>query len=203
MRAFVTAFFLLVTAGSWPSPAFAQTSRAHPPHATALQGGAGVAVDSTIADPWIGGAASWQLSHQFRIAGSFLWQNREGDNTGFGGDVALELALAPEQNHVKPFVRLGIGAYRASFRATPLDGTAPEEPPDFYARRMDSGRTVFTDPSVIVGFGFELRVARHVTMRPDARMTWVVADGRAHPMAFVGLHLGYEFEHHPVTPSRR
>jgi hypothetical protein len=201
MRAFVTAFFLLVTVGSWPSPALAQTSREHPPHATSLQGGGGVAVDSTIADPWISGATSWQTSHQLRISASLLWQNREGDNTGFGGDVGVEVTLVPERDRVRPFIRLGIGAYRATFHSS-LDG-APVEAPDFYARRMDQGRTVFTDPSFVVGFGIDVPIARHLTMRPDARITWVVADGRAHPMAFVGLHLGYEIEHHPVTPSRR
>jgi hypothetical protein len=175
-------------------------------HATSLTAGGGVAADDGQADPWFGGGVSWQAARRVSIGASGLWQDRAGEAKGFGGDLTIELAVGPSQARLKPFVRAGIGAYRASFEGSADSGEAV---PPFYRRRMRASEATsettggtFTDTSWIVGFGLDIPLSRHVSIRPDARVMWVVADGETHPMAFIGVHLGYRIENHPVTPER-
>jgi hypothetical protein len=176
--------------------------------ATSLFAGGGVAADDGQADSWLGGGVSWQAWRQVAIGASGLWQDRAGDATGFGGDVTVEFLVAPSRATVKPFVRAGIGAYRASFDG-PSDAAA-EVVPMFYQRRMaasvDQTGTpggTFTDTSWILGFGLDLPVSRTLSIRPDARFMWVTANGDSHTMAFIGVHLAYRIESHPVTPARK
>ena len=119
MRTFIRSFAIVTTVVALPMPAFAQVSPTEPPsHATSLQAGAGVWAESGLADPWAGGSASWQLAPQIWISASGLWQDRGPDASGFGGDLALEIGVVPNASRVKPFIRLGVGAYRATFRRT-------------------------------------------------------------------------------------
>jgi hypothetical protein len=142
------------------------------------------------------------------IGASGLWQDRAGDATGFGGDLTVEFLVAPSRAPLKPFVRAGIGAYRASFDGS--SDTGGEVVPTFHQRRMagsgdqtgTAGGT-FTDTSWILGFGLDIPVSRTLSIRPDARVMWVTANGDSHTMAFVGVHLAYRIESHPVTPARK
>jgi hypothetical protein len=175
--------------------------------ATSLFAGGGVAADDGQADSWLGGGVSWQAWRRVAIGASGLWQDRPGDAAGFGGDLTVEFLVAPSDARLKPFVRAGIGAYRASFDGSGEAGT--EGVPLFYQRRMASADPAatpsgtFTDTSWILGFGLDIPLSRNLSIRPDARVMWVTANGDSHTMAFVGVNIGYSVESHPVTPSRK
>jgi hypothetical protein len=174
--------------------------------ATSLVAGGGVAADDGQADSWLGGGVSWQAWRHVAIGASGLWQDRAGDATGFGGDLTVEFLVAPSRAPLKPFVRAGIGAYRASFEGSGDSGA--EVVPTFYKHRMadDPAATpgsTFTDTSWILGFGLDIPVSRNLSVRPDARFMWVTANGDSHTMTFVGVHLAYRVESHPVTPARK
>jgi hypothetical protein len=173
--------------------------------ATSLVAGGGVAADDGQADSWLGGGVSWQAWRHVAVGASGLWQDRPGEASGFGGDLTVEFLVAPSRAPVKPFVRAGIGAYRATFDAD-LDSGA--DVPTFYRRRMpmsadpDAPAGTFTDTSWVLGFGLDIPVSRHLSIRPDARFMWVTANDDSHVIAFIGVHVGYRIESHPVTPSR-
>jgi hypothetical protein len=200
--------YLVLCVGLSAIPAGAQTpnervDRIAWSRATSLLAGGGVAAVDGQADSWLGGGVAWQGWRRVAIGASGLWQDRPGDASAFGGDLTVELMVAPGDAPLKPFVRAGIGAYRASFQGA-------EDVPQFYKRRMTASADptaapsgTFTDTSWILGVGLDIPVSRHLSVRPDARFMWVRANGDSYAMTFVGVHLGYRVESHPVTPSRK
>ena len=101
-----------------------------------------------------------------------------------------------------PFVKGGVGLYRASFDSSVADI------PDFYRRRLGPGEPAvgrshaFRDPSVVVGGGLNLFATRHIALRPEIEAMVVRRQSRSHVVTAVMMHVAYHFEDHPVTPAR-
>jgi hypothetical protein len=173
--------------------------------ATAIVGEAGLSRDSTHDNGWFGGMALWQPTHRVGIAVSGRWIDAGPGASALAADISTELGLLPKSSHQVPYVRLGVGAYRATFDLADVRQVAAM--PDFYHRRVDfvstvRNRTTFMDPMFVVAAGIDVPLNRHVSVRPDVRGMWVVRDGHAYQMVLIGVQLAYHIEAHPVTPSR-
>jgi hypothetical protein len=168
---------------------------------TTLAGFAGVAIDSPRAGPVFGGTVGWEVTPRLAIEGSGSWTAFGGHADAFGGSLTLRTRLAGHRT-VDPFVRGGIGLYRAGF------GAQHRDVPAFYGRRMGMhdpgtglGRT-FTDPTVVLGGGASIFMTRQVAIRPDVEAAVVMRGGHRHVVTRVTLHAVYHFEDRPVTPQR-
>jgi hypothetical protein len=173
--------------------------------ATAIVGEAGLSNDTTNNNGWLGGMALWQPTHRVGIAVSGRWIDAGAGTSGFAADISTELGLVSRSSRQVPYVRLGVGAYRATFDLGNASQMAAL--PDFYRRRIDLSSTVnhretFMDPMFVVAAGIDVPLNRRVSVRPDVRGMWVVRDGHAYQMVLVGVQLAYHIEAHPVTPSR-
>jgi hypothetical protein len=78
--------------------------------------------------------------------------------------------------------------------------------PAFYQRRMGLpngfGRRTFDDFVVAVGGGFDVMLARHLALRPEATVLMVTTQSDIRTVPVYGVHLAYHFESHPITPAR-
>jgi hypothetical protein len=187
--------------------ALAQTPvEQHPwSRSTALFGAAGLVVAADDqSDAWGGGVLAWQMAPRFGVAATALWMDRAGPASGFGADLSAEIALWTTPRGHRHYARLGVGLHRASFRTSAAGSR--EWIPAFYRDRLTAaprdGEAVFTDPTILAGYGVDLRIGERFAMRPDVHVSVAMADGRANTMAFVGIQFGYRFNDNPVTPSR-
>ncbi len=200
----IPSLLVLIAAALLPTTVRAQDDAARSGmKATAIVGEAGVSSDSTDHTGWLGGTAMWQPTHRVGIGLSGRWIDA-GANT-FAADISTELGLVPKSLRQVPYVRLGVGAYRATFDLADMRQMAAM--PDFYRRRVDfistvRNRKTFMDPMFVVGAGMDVPLNRRLSVRPDVRGMWVVRDGRAYQVVLVGVQLAYHIEAHPVTPSR-
>jgi hypothetical protein len=185
--------------------AFAQAPPEEHPWArsTALFGSAGVSIDNDQGDAWAGGAFGWQVSPRLGVVVAATWVDRQGAADGFGADLSGEFAFAVLPGGTRHYLQVGVGAYRASFDTT--NGQA-DSIPAFYRDRISDprvGQVAFTDPTLVAGYGVELRMGRQWAARPSIAATFAMADGRVNPMVSAGVQFGYRFEDRQVTPSRR
>jgi hypothetical protein len=172
--------------------------------ATAVVGEAGLSRDSTHDNGWFGGMALWQPTHRVGIAVSARWLDAGPAASAVAADISTELGLLPRSSRQMPYVRLGVGAYRATFDLA--DARQAATMPDFYYRRVDfvstvRNRTTFMDPMFVAGVGIDVPLNKRVSIRPDVRGMWVVRDGHAYQMVLIGVQLAYHIEAHRVTPS--
>ena len=198
-RSFQLAALILLTTGS---VAGAQTVPTHTwSHGTTINLFSGVGVASSNAGATFGGAAGWEVTKVFGIEGLAEWLDRPTGEEGF--DVSLSgLVNLTSARPVVPFVKAGVGFYRATF-----DGTATDVP-EFYQHRINDGQTdvglrqTFTDPSFVVGGGLSVFVSRHWAIRPDVAVTIVRDHSASYIVTGVAVHAAYHFEDHLATPSR-
>jgi hypothetical protein len=173
--------------------------------ATAIVGEGGLSQDGSRNSGWWGGMALWQPTHRVGIGVSSRWIDAGPAASGFAADISTELALVSKSSRDVPYVRLGVGAYRATFDVAGRTQLAAV--PDFYRRRLGTDSTVlrretFMDPAFVVAAGMDVPLGAHVSVRPDVRGMWVVRGGHTYQMVLVGVQLAYHIEEHPVTPSR-
>jgi hypothetical protein len=195
-RSLHLALFFLFAAGS---AAMAQSVPDHPwSHGTTINLFTGVATASSNVGMTAGGAAGWEVTRLFGIEGIAEWLDRPQGEEGFAVTLTGQLNLAGARPIV-PFVKGGIGFYRATFDSTAVDI------PDFYRGRIGTAapletRQTYTDPSFVIGGGVNFFVSRHWAIRPDVGLTIVKDHGASYLITGVTVHMGYHFEDHPVTP---
>ena len=193
--------FALFFLSAATSAATAQTLPNHLwSHGTTINLFTGVATASSNAGITAGGAAGWEVTNLFGIEGVAEWLDRPQGEEGFAITLTGQMNLT-RARPIVPFLKGGIGFYRATF-----DGTA-NDIPDFYRDRIGAGapletRQTFTDPSFILGGGVNVFVSRHWAIRPDVGLTIVKDHGASFLIPGVTVHAAYHFEDHPVTPSR-
>jgi hypothetical protein len=149
--------------------------------------------------------ALWQPTHRVGIAISGRWIDAGAGASGFAAEIGPEFGLVSRSSRKVPYVRFGVGAYRATFALDNMNQVAAM--PDFYSRRVDvianaRHRETFMDPMFVVAAGMDVSLNRRVSMRPDVRGMWVVRGGHTYQMVLVGVQFAYHIEAHPVTPSR-
>jgi len=201
MKAFRSLQFAVLFQFAVVSAATAQTVPSHLwSHGTTINLFTGVATASSNPGMTAGGAAGWEVTRLFGIEGLAEWLDRPQGEEGFAVSLTGQMNLTGARPIV-PFVKGGVGFYRAIF-----DSTATEIP-DFYRDRLGTAapletRQTFTDPSFVIGGGVQVFVSRHWAIRPDAGLTIVKDHGASYLIPGVSVHAAYHFEDHPVTPSR-
>jgi hypothetical protein len=199
MTRLLATFTLMTLAGA----ASALAQQAPPTSATSLSLTAGLAHADDAARPTIGGSARWELTPHLALEGAARWMDRVGQPAANAGEISIVYGLGGRRDSAVPYVLGGIGLQHRAFER----GSDMPHVPQFYRRRLRPASTLserqsFTDPTVVVGLGVDVALARTVTLRPDVRTVFVVRGGR-HDTVFVAtVGLGYRFEHKPVTPSR-
>lgn len=181
--------------------AAAQTAPEH--HAwsegTTLNAFAGLSVASSDAGALAGGGAGWEMTPLLGLDGRFGWANDVGGGDTFAASLTV-IANLQRPRPVVPFLKAGVGLYRASF-------TSVDEMPAFYRRRAGDSASpaptkIFTDPTIVLGTGVNFFASRHFALRPEVNLAFVLDGGHAYTVPTVTFHLAYHFESHPVTPSR-
>lgn len=202
MKAFRSLHFAAVLLLATGSVASAQTVPNNTwSHGTTINLFTGAAVASSTTGVTAGGAAGWEVTRLFGIEGLAEWLDRPQGEEGFGVSLSGLVNLTSVRPIV-PFLKGGVGFYRATF-----DGTATDVP-EFYQQRIEATdpalgtRQTFTDPSFVVGAGVQLFVSRHWAVRPDVAVTIVRDHSASYIVTGVTVHAAYHFEDHPVTPSR-
>lgn len=165
---------------------------------TTLNVFAGGAAASSTVGPLAGGAFGWELGPWIGIEGSGAWLRRNAGASAFTASLATHVNLTRPRAAV-PFVRGGIGLYRASFD--------PERRalPDFYAHRVGTGpeaRQAFTDPAFVAGGGVNVFATTRWAIRPQAEAIIVRRDGRHYTVGLMTVHLAYHFERHSTRAQR-
>lgn len=162
---------------------------------------AGLATASSDTGGLAGGAAGFEITPWFGVEGSAAWLDRRGGAEAFAAALTVHASLKVPRPAV-PFVKGGVGLYRASF------GSSADDLPDFYRRRLGPGEPAvgtshtFRDPSFVVGGGINLFATRHIALRPEIEAMVVRRESRNHVVTAVTMHVAYHFEDHPVTPAR-
>jgi hypothetical protein len=158
----------------------------------------GLSTDGDAGGGVIGGGAGWAMTPLFGLEGRVGWSKGVSDTDAFGASLTARFSPRTPRTSV-PFVRAGVGLYRASF-------DTQADIPEFYRRRLTEGdlahnhRASMTDPSILLGAGLDVWVSRHVAMRPEIEVTTALADGRGYLVTNVTFHVIYNFESRPVTP---
>jgi len=162
-----------------------------------LFGGAASADSQTGA--LVGLGVGWETSPVIGIEGTTSWLDRQRGADAFAASLVLVGTWA-NLTRVKPFIEGGVGLYRASF------DSARSVVPDFYRRRMTapglgaSAANTFTDPTLVLGGGANVFLARHVAIRPDVNVALVLRGGHSLTVTSARVHLVYHFEDHPMPP---
>jgi hypothetical protein len=195
-------FVLLAAAGlmTFAGPARAQIAPDSWRTGTAVTLFGGVATATSDAGAIGGGAVGWEVTPRFTLEGAVSWLDRADASEGFGA--ALKVRTSVGHRRTSPFIEGGFGLYRASI--DPVGRHVPE----FYQRRIaDYGagmnRRVFTDPAFNVGGGWTWFLSRHVALQPAIDATIVTRDAHSVVITAATVRLGYHFEDHPVTLTRR
>jgi hypothetical protein len=194
----------LVMLGTAAAPLAAQTP---PPqntwsHGTTIEAMAGIATASSRSGVLLGGGVGWEVTPWFGFEGNLGWLDRPRGAEAFSADLTAQVGLLPASTLV-PYVKAGIGFYRASF------DSAFDDMPEFYRRRLGPGgfgprvTRTFTDPSFVIGGGLRAFVVRQWSVEPEIAATIVRRASRSHVVTAFALHFAYHFEDHPITPSQR
>jgi hypothetical protein len=159
----------------------------------------GVSSVSSGSAATFGAAVRWDVSPRVGIEAGSSWINLSGRDDAVAVAIAAEINLT-RRRAVMPFVRGGVGAYVMTVGAA-------ADAPEFYARRLRGmtarSQYTFTDPSLVVGSGVNLRVSRQIDLRPMVDLVTVVRDGRTHRVTTATVQLAYRFETARITPVRR
>jgi hypothetical protein len=205
----------LILLGLIAAPASGQPATPGEWHrATTLQAVAGGAFGSSDQGGMFGGSAGWTLTPRIAVEASGEWFTFTQGYDAFAGSLVLSARL-PTATRANPFVRTGLGMYMASFDGgcgpsfvTAAGACEDANLPSFYRRRWsqrdwgEGGRT-FTDPSVIVGGGVDVKLSRRFVLRPAVDARIVFGERQAHVVTSATVGAVFLFEHHPVTPLRR
>jgi hypothetical protein len=170
-------------------------------HGTTLNVFAGATTVSGSSAPIAGGAAGWEITPWMGIEGNAAWSERSSREDAFTAALAANFSLTGPRRAV-PFVRAGVGLYRALFDAS----TDPL--PEFYRRGLGNASSPlddqqFTDPSFVFGGGVNVFTTRHLAIRPQFEAIVVRRESHSRLVTAVTVHLAYHIENHPVTPGRR
>ena len=158
----------------------------------------GVSLDGSGSGGLLGGGAGWALTPLFGLEGRAGWSRDVSETDAFAASLTARFSPRKARTSV-PFVRAGVGLYRASF-------DSQTDIPEFYHRRLTAGdiagnfRKSMTDPTLVAGAGVDLWLSRHVFLRPEFELTTVLADGRGYLVTNATFHVTYAFESRPVTP---
>lgn len=166
-------------------------------HGTTVDVFAGVATASSRGGALAGGAAGWEITPRFGLEGRMTWFDRPGRAEAFAAALTARASLVSMRTAV-PFVKGGVGLYRASFE------TANGNMPDFYRRRLGAGfgmTHTFTDPSFVVGGGVDVFTSQHWAIRAEIEASVVRRQSRSYVVTAVTMGVAYHFEEHPVTPA--
>ena len=186
---------LVLTALLGSAPAAAQGANDGPAnlqHATMLSGFVGAAPAGSTLAPAAGGAIGWQLVPRFGLEARGYWLQPGAASNAFAATVALRVALRPGAR-LAPFGMAGVGLYNARFDTT-IDGV-----PEFYRGRLTAAPAalpgaIFTDPVVSFGGGADLRLSRHVALRPEANVLLVTTRSAVRAVPVYGIQLVFHFE---------
>jgi hypothetical protein len=192
------AMVAMLVVGGAVSPARAQAPSHDWSDGTSVNLFGGVAADGDGAGGLAGAGAGWMVTPTFGLEGQVGWSDGIGGADTFAA--ALVARCSPRRARpVVPFVKAGIGLYRASFAAASML-------PRFYSRRLaadDPARSramTMIDPSILAGAGFDLFASRHVSIRPEVDVTLVLDAWRGYPVTTATVHVVYHFEAKRVTP---
>jgi hypothetical protein len=174
--------------------ASAQTQTEHPwRRSTTLTVFGGAATASPNTTGTFGTAIGWEMTHRFEIEGAAAWLSKRRGAQAFAADLKLDVNLT-RPAPIVPFVGGGIGLYRGTFDASM---TAM---PNFYRRRMADSpvmwQSSYTDPTAVIAAGAHLYVARHVSIRPEAMIRFVMDDDRNYRVGTVTVGVVYHIEEH-------
>jgi hypothetical protein len=163
---------------------------------------AGAALDGSDAGVSTGAAVGWGVARRWVIEASASWIDRAPGSEAYAASISAQVHVGVRRPAL-PFLKAGVGMYSATF------DTARYEAPEFYRRRIgETGgltgtRRTFRDPSIVVGGGVNVLVARHVGLRPAVETAIVIRDGHRYTVTTAAFHVAYHFEQHEITPWRR
>jgi hypothetical protein len=163
-----------------------------------LSGFAGAAMATSTDGPLAGGAIGWTITPWIGVEGSGAWLQHGRGASAFSASLAGHANLMRPGLAV-PFVRGGIGLYRAWFDRDrgPLPG--------FYEARLGASASIrpsFTDPAFVLGGGLNLFVASRWAIRPQAEALVVRRHGQSHTLALFTVHVAHHFERPTMRPGR-
>lgn len=166
----ITALALL----AFSATASAQTAPANAwSRGTTLEAFVGTTTTPSTRDTY-GAAVGWELTHRFEIQGLGAWLPRKGTDE-FAADLKVLMNLIRPSTLV-PYVTGGAGLYQGSF---------------------DRPRSE-TDPTASIGAGAHIYVRRHLSVRPEATVRFVIDRSKVYRVATVTFALAYHFEEHAV-----
>ena len=189
---------MLVTWGAI-SPAGAQAPAHDWSDGTSVNLFGGVAADADGAGGLLGGGAGWMVTPAFGLEGRAGWSDEVGGADAFAASLVARFSPWKPRPLV-PFLKAGVGLYRASF------GSTAGEMPEFYRRRLtqadrNARRSVaWTDPTLVAGAGFDIFASRHVAIRPEVDLSVVLDGGHGYSVVNAMVNLVYHFEDKRVTP---
>jgi hypothetical protein len=194
---------LSIAAAVWlvaASPAAAQTSPASFwQQCWILSGSAGIASTASESSPLLGAAVSWHLTPRFGVEAGSAWLNPSHRQDAVAAAIAAQI-MVTRPRRVTPFVRGGVGAYVMT--VDPSDVNVPE----FYRRRLAAGSRfttrTFTDPSVVLGVGLDLKTSERFHVRPVFDVITVVRDGQSMTVMSGSVQVSYHLEMGRVTPAK-
>jgi len=193
----------LLAALAVSSPCFAQSNPSEPStiwsHGTTLSALGGVATASSQnTGALAGGDLGWEITPQVALQGTGTWFDRGLGAGGFAAALTVQKSFG-SPHPAAPFVTGGVGLYRAWFNTSQATNI-----PSFYSSRMTGppGQTSysFTDPTFVVGGGFNLFLSPHIEIRPDFEGVIVFNGSGSYVLATFVFRVAYHFETHPVTP---
>jgi hypothetical protein len=159
----------------------------------------GAASASSETGATLGAAVNWGLSSRVGLEASSTWLSRRGANEAVAVAITSQVVVW-RREPVSAFARGGVGAFVMT-----LD-TSSADIPEFYRNRIASlpaGSTrAFTDPSLVIGAGVDLRASRHLHVRPSIDFVTVLRDRRTMTVTMAAIQVAYHFESHRITPER-
>jgi hypothetical protein len=147
-------------------------------HGTTLEGFAGAAVTPSAMATY-GGSFGWELTPRFEVQGLGSWFPQSTGPDEFAADLKVLMNLMPPAILV-PYVTGGAGLYQGTFD------------------RADSQ----IDPTAVVGAGAHFYVRRHLSIRPEATLRFVIDQSKTYKVATITFALTYHFEEHAVGNAR-
>ena len=195
LRALITATVVTLIGGVMPVSA--QTPAHDWSEGTSVSLFGGVSVDGNAGGGLLGGGAGWTITPLFGLEGRLGWSQGVSETDAFAASLTARFSPRKPRTSV-PFVRAGVGLYRASF-------DTHADIPEFYRRRLSAGdvevnhRKSMIDPSLVAGAGVDLWVSRHLVLRPEFEVATVLSDGRGYLVTNVTFHVIYNFESRHVT----
>jgi hypothetical protein len=169
---------------------------------TELGGSIGAADTASETALMLAGTADWRMTRWLAIEATGGWFARGPGHDAVSADVGALVNLMPKRR-TTPYVGLAFGLFRET-----IDAEATNLPA-FYARRIHKdamstpGPHTFTDPAWRLSAGVDFIRHRNISVRPEAAVVLVHGNGVTDTLTILTIRLGFAFEDHPVTPSRR